>query len=141
MPCEGCPEQVPLNNPKGVAVIVYTGGPLYAPFTCVAQALADDNPEFITKWSKPSIHKRGAIEYQQNETEPPEIEGYQRDASNPQLLCPIWPHCVWRSLCVWRADDGSVKIAGRCLIRASETNGQTDLTLAQCEKCPQRTAQ
>lgn len=134
-PCEGCPEYAAPDNPLGTSIIIYTGGPPHALFANVIRALADDQKETVTKWSKPTVHPDGTIEYQQNEAEPPEIEGYQRDASNPRLLRPIWPHCAWRSLRVWRTDDGSVKIAAGCLTPASEIPAYETLTLAQCKKC------
>ncbi len=134
-PCKGCPEHAAPDNPLGTSFIVYTGGPPHAPFANVIQALSNDQEGIVTKWSKPTVHPDGAIEYQQNEAKPPEIEGYQRDASNPRLLRPIWPHCAWRSLRVWRADDGSVKIAAVCLTPASEIPAYETLALAQCKKC------
>lgn len=135
MPCEECPEQAPSDDPKGTALIIYTGGPSYAPFANVARALSEDNDGIVTKWSKPEVHPKGEIEYQQNEAEPPEIEGYQRDASNPRLLRPIWPHCNWRCLHVWRIDDGQVRITASCLTPSSNIPPYETLSLTQCRKC------
>jgi len=135
MPCDGCPEHAAPDNPQGTALIVYTGGPSYAPFARVATAMAEDDPAVVTKWSKPKVHPQGEIEYQQNEAKPPGIEGYQRDASNPQLLRPIWPHCNWRCLHVWRADDGQVRLTAGCLTPASNIPPYETLSLAQCQKC------
>lgn len=152
MPCEGCPETPPIIPPaepckdcpdympprdgsRGVAVIIYTGGPAYAPFANVIRALAPDRQGIITKWSRPTIHPKGEIEYQQNEAEPPEIEGYQRDASNPRLLRPIWPHCVWRTLRVWREDTGAVAISAGCLTPVSGVPAHESLKLTRCQNC------
>jgi len=134
-PCHNCPEHSAPDNPQGTTLIVYTGGPSYALFANVIRALTEDNSEIVTKWSKPKIHPKGEIEYQQDEAEPPEIDGYQRDTSNPRLLRPIWPHCNWRYIRVWRADDGSVKITAGCLTPASNIPPYEALTLTQCKAC------
>ena len=141
MPCDGCPEHAAPDNPQGTALIVYTGGPPHALFATVAVALSNDDPAVVTKWSKPKIHLKGEIEYQQNEAEPPEIEGYQRDASNPRLLRPVWPHCNWRCLHVWRADDGQVRLTASCLTPSSNIPPYEVLSLAQCQKCLNLSAQ
>lgn len=138
-PCEGCPEYMtPGDGSRGVAVIVYTGGPAWAPFANVVRALSPDRSGVVTKWSRPTVHKHGEIEYQQNEAEPPEIEGYERDASNPRLLRPIWPRCGWRVLRVWREDTGAVSISAGCLLPASGVPAYEALKLAQCQNCSKR---
>lgn len=133
MPCDGCPEYA--SNPQGTATIVHAGGPAYRIFANVIHVLSEDDKKIITKWGKPKIHPKGEIEYQQNEAEPPEIEGYQRDASNSRLLRPIWPHCNWRCLHVWRIDDGQVKIVAGCLTPASNLPSSKTLSLAFCQNC------
>lgn len=139
MPCDGCPEHVPpKDGSREGGTIVYTGGPRYAPFACVALALAPDKEGVVTKWSRPTVHQTGEIEYQQNEAEPPRIEGYKPDASNPRLLRPVWPHCVWRVLRVWREDTGAVSISAGCLTPASNVPIHESLKLSQCEGCSAR---
>lgn len=135
MPCDGCPEHAAPDNPHGTATIVYTGGPPHALFANVGRVLSNDENGVVTKWSKPEVHPEGEIEYQQKEAEPPGIEGYQRDTSNPRLLRPIWPHCNWRCLHVWRTDDGQVRITAGCLTPASNIPPYETLTLAQCRGC------
>jgi len=135
MPCEGCPEHAAPDDPQGTSFIVYTGGPPHAIFASVAVAIPDDQPGIVTKWSKPTIHPDGTIEYQQNEAEPPKIEGYERDASNPQLLRPIWSNCNWRALRVWRTDTGAIKIVACCLTPSSGLKAHEALTLAHCNNC------
>ena len=139
MPCDDCPEHIlPRDDSRGMATIVYTGGPSYATFASVILALTPDRDGVVTKWSRPTIHPTGEIEYQQNEAEPPEIEGYKRDASNHRLLRPIWPHCVWRMLRVWREDTGAVTISAGCLTPASGVPAHESLRLNQCQECPHR---
>jgi len=139
MPCEGCPDHVPpKDGSREGGTIVYTGGPKYAPFACVALALSPDKEGIVTKWSRPTVHRMGEIEYQQSEAEPPEIEGYERDTSNPRLLRPVWPHCVWRSLRVWRQDTGAVSISAGCLNVLAGIKPQDTLSLKQCNDCPHR---
>jgi hypothetical protein len=137
-PCEDCPG-VNLANPHSVATIVYTGGPPQAIFALVERGIGPDNPTIITKWSRPTVHNNGTVEYKQDEAEPPEIEGYKRDASNPKLLRPVWPHCIWRCLRTWRGDAGDVKIIAICLTPFSGFKVHEILTVTHCTNCVQRT--
>jgi len=139
-PCEGCPEYLSARDgTRGAAIIVYTGGPpAYAAFANVIRALPPDVDGVVTKWSRPTVHPKGEIEYQQNEAEPPGIEGYERDASNSRLLRPIWPPCVWRMLHVWREDTGAVSISAGCLTPASGVQVHESLRLNQCATCTAR---
>lgn len=139
MPCDGCPEYIsPRDGSRAIAIVAYTGGPTYAPFASVIQALSPDREGVVTKWSLPAVHPKGEIEYKQEEAEPPEIEGYKRDPSNPRLLCPKWPHCVWRMLRVWREDTGAISISAGCLTPASNVLAHESLKLAQCKECGAR---
>lgn len=138
-PCQDCPDHVPpRDGTRPVSVIVYTGGPAYAPFANVDRGIMPDQEGIVTKWSRPHIHPRGEIEYQQNEAEPPRIEGYEPDASNSRLLCPIWPHCVWRILRVWREDTGAISISAGCLTPASGVQAYESLKLSTCQNCAVR---
>lgn len=140
MACKDCPDFIPpQNNSRRVAVIVYTGGPPYALFANVIRTLSADLDGVITKWSRPTVHPDGGIEYKQNEAKPPEIEGYQRDAVNFWLLRPIWPHCVWRMLRVWREDTGAVIISAGCNLPNSGAPPDESLRLTHCQNCPHRT--
>jgi len=139
MPCQGCPDFTPSrDDSRPIAVIVYTGGPEYALFANVIRVLAPDKEGVVTKWSCPSVYPAGELQYKQNEAEPPSIEGYQRDTSNPWLLRPIWPPCAWRMLRVWREDTGAVSISAGCLCPASNTQPYESLALSQCQNCAQR---
>jgi hypothetical protein len=135
MPCEGCPPEPNAINPREVANIIYTGGPPHAIFALVNHGIAADDPTMITKWSRPIVHSDGSLEYKPNETEPPELEGYRQDASNPRLLHPVWPHCVWRMLRVWREDTGNAKITAVCLTPQSGFKAHEHLTVKQCTDC------
>lgn len=137
MSCNGCPEHAPSDSP-GEGLIVYTGGPTYAPFACVELAIPPDQEGVITKWSRPTIHDDGAIEYKRSEAEPPEIVGYQKDANNPWLLRPIWSHCVWRAYRVWRTDDGHIKLVAMCITPDSGIAPYVTLTPEKCRYCKAR---
>jgi hypothetical protein len=139
MACDDCPEYIVAAETTGVAILVYSGGPPTAIFESVKFALARDDPKVIRKWSKPTVHKDGSIEYTQNEAEPPEIEGYSRDPNNPRRLKPCWPPCAWRILRVWRADNGSVKITCGCVNPTSGHKPHEDVTLENCKTCARRT--
>ena len=138
MACDGCPEFIETSKISGLVYLVYSGGPPSSIFASVKYALADDDPNIIRKWSKPQIHKDGVIEYDKNENEPPKIEGYKTDPLNPQRLKPCWLHCLWRTLRVWRADNGSVAISAGCLNPASGFKSHETLTQNNCETCSTR---
>lgn len=135
MPCEGCPPESTAIHPIGVTSIIYTGGPPQAVFALVDRGIAADDPTMITKWSRPTVHPDGSLEYKHDETEPPDIEGYKRDDSNSRLLHPVWPHCVWRMLHVWCEDTGNVKIVALCLTPISGFKAYEHLALQQCTDC------
>lgn len=138
MPCDGCPEHAPPDDPKGTAYLVYTGGPPQAIFVMVGRALPQDDPAIVRKWSRPTVEEDGSIVYKQEESEPSEIEGYERDPSNPKRLRPIWPHCVWRALRVWRTDSGEARVIACCLTPASGLKAHEAVKLSQCKNCPHK---
>jgi hypothetical protein len=138
MPCEGCPEHAPPDNPQGTAILVHTGGPPETIFKAVQHVLAKDMPTVIRKWSTPTVESDGALVYKQDESDPPEIEGYKRDPTNPKRLRPIWPHCVWRAFRVWRDDTGCVRIVATCLTPLSGLKAHEATTLKYCKHCAHR---
>lgn len=46
-------------------------------------------------YSRPAVHDDGSIEYTPVEgvKQPRDLEGFERDASNPYLFRPLWPLC------------------------------------------------
>lgn len=138
MACDNCPDYIKAGETRGIAYIVFGGGTWDNYYRLVEQALTRDQPEILTKWSCPRVERSGAIVYAENETEPPEIEGYQRDPSNPRRLIPYWPTCNFRCLRVWRADDGSVAISAGCLNVKSDFKPMQTLSLADCLSCAVR---
>jgi hypothetical protein len=133
MSCEGCPEL----HSDGAHYIVYAGGPEHAPFAAM-RALPKPTVDIIRRFSYPTIHKDGRIEYPEDGPTPPIPEGYQ--ALTPWVLKPIWVFCSFRLYQVRLHDEGYLEIIGKCANPASGIRGNESPTNAFCQTCPKRNA-
>jgi len=131
MSCEGCPEL----HSDGIHYIVYTGGPAHAPFAAM-RALPKPDKDVIRRFTYPTIHADGRIEYPEGPV-PPVPEGYQ--ALTQWVLKPTWVFCSFRLYCVRLHEEGYLEITGKCANSASGVRSDICVTNTFCQTCSKRT--
>jgi len=143
-PCDKCPESAgivipptgkPASQPSVANYVVYTGGPFVLLYRMVELAIP---PDADLKHGRPAFHDDGSLEYPPGETEPEDIEGYQRDAETPRRFHPVWPECLHRPLCV-SVRDQLLIIAARCQQPATGRMNRI-VTMNECQVCTERRA-
>lgn len=89
------------------------------------------------KYRRPFIHPDGSIEYPKlsGDTEPPaDIDGYERDATNPWHFRPLWPTCEARMQGTKMFPTGCIDVQSYCNQPTAPTY-QKLVTYAACITC------
>lgn len=140
MGCEDCdkkpiqgvyPEQPVMVLPSG-----YTGNRLH-----VLGLTLSDNPNPDAYYSLPKVTSDGSIIYAQereDQSPPPEINGYIRCVDDPFRFAPLWDECLMRIVgTTYNRVCGYIDVVMICNHPDCQYAGKR-LTVLECESCPHR---